>query len=80
MRWPAGGALMRAETPTPRTHIPGVGPNMQVPSSSRRVVAAYVHKLQRHEGHDPCFMTDARYVCIEFDCPWRNDCVRQIAD
>lgn len=45
-----------------------------------RVVAAYVRKLQRHQNHEPCFMTDARYQCREMDCRWRAECMRLVAE
>lgn len=45
-----------------------------------RVVASYVRKLQRHRNHAPCFMTDARFGCMEFDCRWRADCMRLLAE
>lgn len=45
-----------------------------------RVVASYVRKLQRHRNHVPCFMTDARFGCMEFDCRWRADCMRLLAE
>lgn len=46
----------------------------------RRVVVAYVRKLQRHANHEPCFMTEARYACMELGCRWRADCMRLVAD
>lgn len=48
--------------------------------ASPRVVAAYVRKLQRHESHPPCFMTEACYECMDLKCPWRVDCVRLVAE
>lgn len=51
-----------------------------VPEPGARIVVAYVRKLQRHQSHEPCFMTDARYGCMEFGCRWRKDCMRLVAE
>lgn len=45
-----------------------------------RVTMEYVRNLQRRQGHEPCFFTEARFTCMEFDCPWRNDCMRLVAE
>ena len=30
---------------------------------------------QMQRDHEPCFQTDQRHACAEFDCPWRAECM-----
>lgn len=39
-----------------------------------------IRAIQRREGSSPCFGTDERYTCPNFDCPWRRDCLELIAE
>lgn len=55
-------------------------PGLHGKTPPTRVVVAYVRKLQRHADHEPCFMTDARYGCMELGCRWRAECMRLVAD
>ncbi|HRQ65578.1 MAG TPA: hypothetical protein PKZ76_12085 [Xanthomonadaceae bacterium] len=34
-----------------------------------------VWSVQQSEGKDPCFATARRFVCDQFDCPWRSECL-----
>lgn len=34
---------------------------------------------QFQAGLEPCFATDKRYVCRNYECTWRSDCVKLIA-
>lgn len=38
-----------------------------------------VRTIQQSQGNEPCFMTDQRFVCRNFDCQWRAECVRLVA-
>jgi len=39
-----------------------------------------IRAIQRHEGSSSCFGTDGRYTCLNFQCPWRADCLKPIAE
>jgi hypothetical protein len=39
-----------------------------------------IRAIQRHEGSTSCFGTDVRYTCLNFQCPWRADCLKPIAE
>ena len=66
-------------TATSQARLPAHGPSSET-TKQARVVAAYVRKLQRHHHHAPCFMSEARFSCMEFDCRWRAECMRLVAD
>lgn len=34
-----------------------------------------IWKRQAEQGHEPCFRTEARHGCSEFDCPGRRACL-----
>lgn len=46
----------------------------------RHPVVSIVRSVQRRERHEECFRTDARYVCMEFECRWRKDCLHLVAE
>ena len=68
---------MATATSSARLHANGANAK---PTKQARVVAAYIRKLQRHHHHAPCFMSEARFSCMEFDCRWRAECMRLVAD
>ena len=39
-----------------------------------------IRAIQRHEGSSSCFGTDERYTCLNFQYPWRADCLKPIAE
>jgi hypothetical protein len=39
-----------------------------------------IRAIQRHEGSSSCFGTDERYTCLNFQCSWRADCLKPIAE
>lgn len=38
-----------------------------------------IRQQQQMVGHEPCYATDKRYGCREYECLWRGDCVKLIA-
>lgn len=30
---------------------------------------------QLRSGHEPCYQTEQRLVCTEYDCHWRTNCL-----
>ena len=50
------------------------------PQGARYPVVSIVRSVQRRDKHEPCFRTDARYVCMEFECRWRKDCLHLVAE
>lgn len=40
--------------------------------ASRRYV---IWGMQVEAGHEPCFGTAVRFVCDEYECPFRKECL-----
>ncbi len=38
-----------------------------------------VRSVQTVKGHEPCFQSDERNYCVEYDCEWRNECMKLVA-
>ncbi|MCK4951454.1 MAG: hypothetical protein KAS48_06525 [Gammaproteobacteria bacterium] len=38
-----------------------------------------IRQQQQLAGHEPCYATDKRHGCREYECLWRGDCVKLIA-
>lgn len=39
-----------------------------------------VRGIQRRLGKPACFATDERYACTDYQCEWRVDCIKLIAE
>ncbi len=40
----------------------------------------FVRSIQVAKGHQPCFQSDQKYLCREFDCEWRRECLKLVAE
>ncbi|MEE9425204.1 MAG: hypothetical protein V3V18_09530 [Methylococcales bacterium] len=38
-----------------------------------------VRSVQEIKGHQPCFQSDERHYCVEYDCEWRTECMKLVA-
>ncbi|MEE9412605.1 MAG: hypothetical protein V3V22_06085 [Methylococcales bacterium] len=38
-----------------------------------------VRSVQEVKGHKPCFQSDERDYCVEYDCEWRTECMKLVA-
>ena len=58
-------------------HPPGTGQPHQ--SGSRNASTSRqrwrILRMQIHQQQEPCFGTDARYLCQRYDCPVRSECL-----
>ncbi|HFD10865.1 MAG TPA: hypothetical protein ENJ32_00110 [Crenotrichaceae bacterium] len=39
----------------------------------------FVRSIQIAKGHQPCFQSDQKYQCKEYDCEWRSECMKPVA-
>lgn len=53
--------------------------SLGVPEFRDLTAPSLVRRLQVRLGEQPCCGTDQRYTCRQYDCPWRNTCVRLLA-
>jgi len=40
----------------------------------------FVRSIQVAKGHRPCFQSDRKYHCKEYDCEWRSECMKLVAE
>lgn len=39
-----------------------------------------IRRIQRAEGSLDCYATTRVWICVQFGCNWRRDCLRQAAE
>ncbi len=39
-----------------------------------------LRSIQVAKGHRPCFQSEQKYTCTEFDCEWRSECLKLVAE
>lgn len=44
--------------------------------NSRMRKADLIWAIQYHEGNNTCFGADWRFDCPQYDCCWREDCLK----
>jgi hypothetical protein len=40
----------------------------------------FVHSIQVATGHRPCFQSEHKYHCKDYDCEWRSECMKLVAE
>jgi hypothetical protein len=40
----------------------------------------FVRSIQIATGHRPCFQSEHKYLCKKYDCEWRKDCTKLVAE
>ena len=48
-------------------------------SDQLRSRTSRIRSIQKEQGGEACFLTDARLVCSNYGCEWRKECCRLIA-
>ena len=70
----AKGLPLRQPEPSGNTYTDAAAP---ATGTARRW---WILRRQIQDGHEPCFSSDARYVCREVCCRYRGECLQLRAD
>ncbi|MGE0387777.1 MAG: hypothetical protein AB7Q97_23880 [Gammaproteobacteria bacterium] len=60
-----------------RAHRAGVPIHLFGPATGETSI---VRAIQGAAGVSQCFRTEARNACEDYDCEWRRECLRLVAD